>query len=133
MLFETLKQSYVFLGAIYFGLILGIFYEILRVFLNYKSKIFIYIKDILFSLLSTILFIICLKIVNYGEFRLYILFAYIVGFILERTTIGFLVEKLIQIICKFIRIVYNKLMKSKFLRRCFGHDGRASKKIVSNN
>lgn len=133
MLFETLKQSYIFLGAIYFGLICGILFEILQFFLGKKNKVFILIKDVLFSLLSTILFIICLKLVNYGEFRLYILLAFIVGFILERTTIGFLVEKLIQFICKFIRFVYNKLMKSKILRRCFGYDRRESKKTISNS
>lgn len=133
MLFETLKQSYVFLGALYFGLICGIGYEILHFFLGKKNKICVWIRDILFSFLSTILFIFCLKLVNYGEFRLYILFAFIVGFILERTTIGFLVEKIIQIACKFFSLVYNKLMKSKFIKRCFGNDRRKSKEIISSD
>lgn len=133
MLFETLKQNYIFLGALYFGLVLGIIYEILNFFLGQKNKILIYVKDILFSLTSTFLFVVCLKLVNYGEFRLYIFFAFIVGFILERTTIGFLVEKAIQITCKFFKIVYNKLMKNKFIKRCFGNDRRKSEKAIPSN
>lgn len=133
MLFETLKQSYIFLGALYFGLILGTIYEIISFFFKNKKKFFVLIKDFLFSVVATILFVICLKLVNYGEFRLYIFLAFVVGFILERTTIGFLVEKLMQIICKFFQLVYNKLMKNKFFKRCLSNDGRKSKEIISNN
>lgn len=133
MLFETLKQSYIFLGAIYFGLISGILFEMLSFFFGKKNKIYIWIKDILFSIFSTLLFIVCIKTINYGEFRLYILLAFIVGFILEHLTIGFLIEKLIQFTCKFFKMVYNKLMKNKIIRRCFGNDRRKSEEIISNN
>lgn len=130
MLFETLKQSYVFLGAIYFGLLLGIVYEILNFFLKKKNKIFTFLKDLLFSLSATFLFIVCLKLVNYGEFRLFILLAFIVGFIVERLTIGFIVSKVIEFTCKFLKIVYNTLLKNKFLKRCLKGDRRTSEKNI---
>ena len=130
MLFETLKQSYLFLGAIYFGLILGIVYEILIFFFKNKNKFFSIAKDLIFSLLATFLFITCLKLVNYGEFRFFILIAFIVGFIIERLTIGFIVSKTIEFTCKFLKLVYNKLMKNKFLKRCLKGDGRTSEKNI---
>ena len=125
MLFETLKQSYVFLGGLYFGLIIGIVYEILNYIFKFsKKKFFLFFKDILFSILFTSLFIFCLLKVNYGEFRLFVLLSYFVGFILERLSLGYLVDFLINKLYNFLKLVGSKLLKNKFIKRCLGKNER---------
>ena len=125
MLFETLKQSFVFLGGLYFGLIIGIVYEILNYIFKFsQKKIFVFLKDIIFSILFTFLFIFCLQKVNYGEFRIFILLSYFVGFLLERLSLGYLVDFLINKLYNLLKLIGNKLLKNKFIKRCLGKSER---------
>ena len=61
MLFETLKQSYIFLGSLYFGLVCGIIKNftdlIIKSFKN--NKIITFILDITFMLIFGLLFVLC--------------------------------------------------------------------------
>ena len=125
MLFETLKQSFVFLGGLYFGLIIGIVYEILNYIFKFsQKKFFVFLKDIIFSILFTFLFIFCLQKVNYGEFRIFILLSYFVGFLLERLSLGYLVDFLINKLYNLLKLIGNKLLKNKFIKRCLGKSER---------
>ena len=124
MLFETLKQSYIFLGSIYFGLLLGIIKNvinlIIKVFKN--NKIITFILDLLFMLILGFLFIICINVINFGEFRVYLLVGFISGFILEIKTLGFLVDFVLKKIYTFIKFLVKKLLKFKIIKRIIGYD-----------
>lgn len=134
MLFETLKQSYIFLGCLYFGLIAGILKEVSVFVINLfkKNKIITFIIDLIYMLVFSLLFILCINIVNYGEFRVYLLLGYILGYILERKSLGFLVDFIIKKIYTFIKFIYNKLIKIKFIKRIIGSDSTTSKKVNKN-
>lgn len=123
MLFETLKHFYLFLGGIYFGLIAGIVQDVnvfvLEIF--QKKRILSIILDVIFSLICVFLFYFCLNVVNFGEFRFFMLFSFFVGYFLERKTLGNLVDFIFQKIYNFIRkitlIVLEKFSKIKFKRK----------------
>lgn len=135
MLFETLKQSYVFLGAMYFGILLGVCFEILNFCAKIlkKTKLVLFLRDLIFSLIATFLFIICTNVVNYGEFRLYIFLAFIVGFILEKISIGYLVAFLIEKLYNFLKFIYKKITKLKFFKRCMSNDETKSQNNLQTN
>lgn len=127
MLFETLKHSYIFLGSIYFGLICGIFKIILNTLLTIKkNKILITIFDLLFMIVFTSLFIVCLNLVNYGEFRFYLLIGYILGFIFVKKSIMFLVDFLVK---KIYTGVSNLTKKIKIKKGKNSFDTKSSEKI----
>lgn len=134
MLFESLKQSYIFFGTIYFGLLAGIFRDFTIFILNLlkKNKIVSIILDLIFSIGFSFLFIICLNVVNFGEFRIYLLLSYILGFILERKTLGFLVDFIFEKIYNFIVKIIKKLSNLKFFKRILGNDRKTSKNTTKN-
>ena len=134
MLFESLKQSYIFFGAIYFGLLAGIFRDLTIFIFNLlkKNKVVSIILDFIFSIGFSLLFIICLNVVNFGEFRIYLLLSYIFGFILERKTLGFLVDFIFEKIYNFIVKIIKKLSNLKFFKRILGNDRKTSKNTAKN-
>ena len=129
MLFETLKQSYIFLGSIYFGLILGIIKNAINLIINTfkKNKILTFILDFLFMIIFALLFIFCINLVNFGEFRVYLLLGYLLGFILEIKTLGFLVDFVLKKIYTFIIFLYKKISKLKIFKRLKDNDTKKSK------
>jgi len=129
MLFETLKQSYIFLGSIYFGLLCGIIKNVINLILkNCKNnKIIIFILDLIFMITFSFLFFICINIVNFGEFRIYLLIWYLLGFILEIKTLGFLVDFVLKKIYNFINFIGKKLLKFNFIKRILGYDTKKGK------
>ena len=135
MLFETLKQSYIFLGCIYFGIILGIFYDITKfiVKLLKNNKVVQFIFDIIFSVFFVLMFFVCLNIVNFGEFRFFVLISYILGFVIEQKSLGFLVDFCFQKIYNFLRKIFIKLSKTKLFKKVFSIESRKSKNNIKNN
>jgi len=131
MLYETLKQSYIFLGTIYFGLITGIIKNAINLIINAckNNKVITFILDLIFMIIFSFMFIICINIVNFGEFRLYLLLGYIIGFILEIKTLGFLVDFVLKKIYTFIKFIYKKLLTIKIFKRIVGYDSKQSKKL----
>lgn len=134
MLFETLKQSYIFLGSVYFGLVLGLIFDFLK--FNTKllrNKRFLQIFfDIIFSITSVLMFFWCLNVINYGEFRFFVLFSFVIGFVLEQKNLGFLVDFIFQKLYNFFGKIIKKLSKTKFIKRIVGFDTRKSKDINKN-
>lgn len=130
MLFETLKQSYIFLGSIYFGLICGIIKNVIDLILKTfkNNRILTLILDIVFSFIFSIIFIICINVVNFGEFRVYLILGYVLGFVLEIKTLGFLVDFVLKKIYTFICKIYSKIIKIKVFKRILGYDAKQSKK-----
>lgn len=131
MLFETLKQSYIFLGVVYFGILAGILKDIISFIqtLFNNKKLINFILDLIFSIGAIFLLITCLNVVNYGEFRFYLLISFIIGYVLERISIGFLVDFILKKLYNLTIKIVNKLSKTKFFKRILGIDKRTSTKI----
>jgi len=71
----------------------------------------------------------CLNIVNFGEFRIFVLVSFVIGFIIEQRNLGFLVDFVFKKIYNFFGKIIKKLSKTKFIKRIFGLDSRKSKVI----
>jgi len=105
-----MKISYIlqlkdFSIMIIFGFLLGIIYGILNIFNSIKPRLFLQIlTDIIFSILASILFIILVNKINMGEIRLFLITGYIIGFILERISLG-------KLFAKGYKTVYNHIVK----------------------
>ena len=89
-----------------FGIILGIIYGILNIS-NFIKKRFItqLITDLIFSIIGIIVFIIVVNRINLGEIRTYLCVGYLLGFIIERISIG-------KLFAKGYKNVYNSIVKS---------------------
>lgn len=134
MLFETLKHIYIFLGCVYFGICLGIIYNFFNFILTTAkhNKFLQILFDIIFSAISVLMFFVCLNIVNFGEFRFFVLVSFVFGFFVEQKTLGFLVDFLFKKVYNFLCIGFEKLKKTKLFKRITGFDRRKSKKIIKN-
>ena len=123
MLYETLYQGQIFLAVLYFGLIAGVVFEGKNLIQNAfnKNKIVCLVLDTAFMTLSALLFICAKNLANYGEFRLYLLIAFVLGIMLEHISIGFLVEKFFVSVYNISRKIGRKIScykpKSKFMQK----------------
>ena len=61
-----------------------------------------------------------------------LLLSYIFGFILERKTLGFLVDFIFEKIYNFIVKIIKKLSNLKFFKRILGNDRKTSKNTAKN-
>lgn len=103
MLYETLFQADIFLSIIYFGIISGLVYEIINL-ITVKNYIINLFKDLLFMLIFSVIYVYSVNIYCFGEFRLFTIVAFIVGFLIERKTIG-------KFLALFLNIIYNVTVK----------------------
>lgn len=120
-----MKISYIFQlkdASIMFicGIIIGIIYGILNIANFIKSRLYTQIiSDIIFSIISVVLYIILINQINSGEIRIYLLLSYILGFFIERITLGKLFAKGYKNVYNYIVKVFKKFTKSKFGRLIF--------------
>jgi len=94
------------LFMLYIGLVMGIMYEIILFVtkLTKHNKFVICVLDIIFALALCSAFIFGVQYCNYGKFRLFLLVTYIFAFVIERTTLG-------DLVAKFINLIYNLVIK----------------------
>lgn len=101
------------------GVVVGVFYEVCF-FLRkiFVLNIFTIILDILFSLFSFILVLLSINYCAFGEIRLYLFLGLVLGFFIERLSIGFLVAKTLNFIytCVIVKLI-NKLKQLKGKQR----------------
>ena len=102
------------------GAIIGVFYGVINTFNKIKKNIVVQIIiDIIFSLIALGTFIIFLNIINLGEFRTFLLFGYIIGFSLERLTLGKLFARCFKKVYNWLINKINTFAKSKLGRMIF--------------
>lgn len=112
-----LKDFSIMLGI---GFILGICYTILNTITLIKQNIIIqFILDIIFSIIAVSAYIILINIINMGEFRLFLLIGYLIGFALERITFGKLFAKCFKRMYNWLLNKITKFAKSKLGRIIF--------------
>ena len=120
-----LEQIYIFFIFIICGVIIGIIFDIFRILRkSFKTPdIITYIEDILFWIITCVLFAYTIFTYNNGEIRLYIFIGALVGILMYILTISryfirFCV-KIIEIIKKVIKkfVVYPLKIILKILRK----------------
>ena len=105
---------------LFFGVINGILYGIANIPNKIKKNI-IYqiICDILFTIIFTFIFIFLVNILNDGEIRLFLIIGYLLGFLIERITLGKLFAKGFKFIYNKARDLFKLLHNSTFGRIIF--------------
>jgi len=95
-IFFPTNQDRVFTVMFLLGIVLGILYDLFKIkrHILRAGKCFLIIDDLLFSVLSIILFLLTVFTVNNGIFRWFELFFCFVGFCVYRATISRLFLKL---------------------------------------
>lgn len=95
-----MKDLSIMLGL---GIALGVFYGVINIINHIHENIFTRIFcDIIFMFIATITYIIVVEKINFGSLRMYLLLGYLLGFGLERISLG-------KIFAKGYKYVYNKL------------------------
>lgn len=88
---ETVKfQSFVFFYSVYGGILIGILYDIYRVFRRKKrsERIITSFWDIMFLLSVFLIIVWAIFSSNYGDIRAYVLIGFVVGFYLFERLLG---------------------------------------------
>ena len=98
MLYPTVNQPIVILAMFFTGLACGIIFEIFRflTFLSGNDKISKNFFDFLAVIFSFVLFFIVNLAVNYGQFRVYVILIFLIGFAVEEIILKILWTKLIE-------------------------------------
>ena len=120
-----LEQIYIFFIFIICGVIIGIIFDIFRILRkSFKTPdIITYIEDILFWIITCVLFAYTIFTYNNGEIRLYIFIGALVGILMYILTISrYFIKfcvKIIEIIKKVIKkfVVYPLKIILKILRK----------------
>ncbi len=122
MLYETLSQPQIFLFVVIFGFLSGILFDIKKILKKSIKNQFLehFFTFFCVFLVCLIFFFINLKL-NYGEFRLYILFSFCLSLTIERLFIGNLLEKPLQKcynkIAEKMKVYEDKIKKRRFRRK----------------
>ena len=114
MLYSTLPQPLVFLCLFCSGLAGGVIFEFARLvsFLCNKNKIVLQIGYFFSAICCTTIFFFVNLLVNYGELRLFAIFAFVVAVMLEHFIFANLFAKLAKL-C-YTKIVCKKKKEKKF-------------------
>ena len=87
------------------GLLLGIIYGIINIPTHIKKNLSLQIiNDLSFCIITTSVFLIAINIINFGQFRAFLLLGYALGFLIERITIG-------KLFANGYKIVYTNIVK----------------------
>jgi hypothetical protein len=119
MLYETLRQSVITLGMLYFGILGGVLFELKDIVqMPFKTNKFLkIIIDALSCFLLSLVFLFAVNFTNYGEIRLYIIFSFLLGFLLERISIGILVAKGAKFLYNRFIMLLSKIKMPKWLTK----------------
>lgn len=107
-----LEQMYIFLVFIICGIIIGIIFDIFRILRkSFKTPDFVtYIEDILFWIMTCILFAYSIFTYNNGEIRLYIFIAAFIGILIYILTISkYFINFCVKVI-NIVKTIINKLI-----------------------
>ncbi len=96
LLFETLSQPLVFILTLAVGFGCGFLVDAKNYvhFLCNKNKIVGLILDVFVSFLCSIIFLICVLSFNFGEFRFYLVVAFVCGLLFQRFSLGLIIAKI---------------------------------------
>ena len=119
LLYQTLSQPLIFLIVAIFGLFSSAAFDArnLLFFLCNKNKVVSTILDIVLGIVLGLVLLILTLWLNYGQLRLYLILAYVLGIIAERICFGRLIAKLSKRCYTFFKgkmeKLYDKQRKKK--------------------
>lgn len=126
--FEQSEQLNLFLLSLGAGFVLGVVYDILRTIrlTISKGKAIIFIFDILYFLIFSLATFLFFLAVNKGEFRSYMIFGEILGFIFYYVSFGIAAKTFTDAFVKAIHKIFSFLFKIilapfKAIFRVFSH------------
>ena len=119
MIFETLLQGKIFLCFVFFGGICGMVFSAKKLIdKSFKKRKFVVVTtDILFMIMFSLTFIFAKTMFAFGEFRLYLLIAYVLGIVWEQISLDFLVEKFLKMSYTLFGKIFCKLKKTKLFSK----------------
>ncbi len=109
-----LNQTYVFLWSVLVGVILAIIFDFFRI-LRRKGKTknyIVYIQDIIYWILVTIIIVASAFITNDGELRGYMFIGYLLGAVIYIVTLSRYVLKYVKMLLDNIEKIFNKIVNS---------------------
>ena len=125
----TIGQGWIFSGCLLAGLVIGLVYEagyILRfcfaaLFKESKPSRFIFtiVIDIIFFGICLVLVLTAAKITADGQIFWFSVIAFVIGFILERISLGIIVAKSAKLIYNTLAKAMEGLKKLKFFGKLF--------------
>ena len=106
MLFESARQTPLFLVFICLGILLGAVYDVFYLFRQKRYGVLTFISDLIFSAVFLVLMLFLIERFNSGKVRLFMFFAVLLGFCAERATLGFFIKIFIDFFLKFLYNLY---------------------------
>ena len=107
-LFETARQTPLFLVFFLTGTALGALYDLLGIFR--KNKTSLIVSDVFFSITFTVVTGAVSYFFNSGEFHLYFYFGEALGILTEHKTLGYFIKISMDF---FQKILYNLYMQAR--------------------
>ncbi len=121
MFYNSVNQLKVFALLCLIGFIVGLIFEIFfiarMIFKNKKITNFVF--DFCFVVLFALVFFYFVNILNFGVVRLYTICAYVLGFVIEQSTIKNLVAKIFYKIYNGISNMWTKFKTTKMFKIIF--------------
>ncbi|MFU0800058.1 MAG: spore cortex biosynthesis protein YabQ [Xylanivirga thermophila] len=113
MLMSTVNQAYIFLSAVYVGIIMGVIYDFFRA-IRYRAKpnrIVTGIMDLIFWLIVAVLAFMVFYYTNYGQIRFFNFIGMALGWLLYTITLSPWILKFIISIFKVIGKIFTVIIK----------------------
>ena len=119
MLFYTIGQSQIFLGMLYAGLAVGLWYDVLKLLrrLFQAGKILSLVLDLAFGAGAVVPVLAALLKANYGEMRLYALLGCLCGFVIYMGSVGPLLEKTVLVFCGALVKAVKRISGTRFMKK----------------
>lgn len=112
--FTVSTQVQAFLLSMAIGTVIGVLYDVFRIFrLSFTdNKVVVVIQDILFWSVSAVLSFLFVFVINNGEFRAFLAFGEILGFIVYYFTLGAMVFKISGWLIHGIKTVARAILRA---------------------
>ena len=113
MYISLTQQFSVFFGAIVLGACFGVLYDLFRIIrmVFFKSFTAVFIEDVLFWIVVTIVTIFYTILFNNGELRLSLIITGTIGFLVYYFTLGRLVFKIFLTLFNVLKKIFSKMHK----------------------
>ena len=106
-----LKEFFIFFLL---GFIIGIFYGVINLFNKTKPHIIKQILlDSIFTIAFTLFFLFANIKINSFNIRFFLIFAYFLGFVIERISLGKLFAKIVKFMYNILKNLFNKFKRTK--------------------
>lgn len=115
-LFVTSRQLPLFVVFFCLGVVMAIIYDIFYVFRHKRNSVLMGVSDVIFSVVFFVLTAYSIQTFNSGTVKIFMFFALIFGFTLERLTLGFFIKIFIDFFMKILYNLYRRLNIGKYLK-----------------